>query len=85
MKLADDVADHARAFLERRRGVEAQEMHGVEQPAVHRLEAVARVRQRATGDGGERVLKVPLLQRLAQRDLLDLAVARGNQLSAHVE
>ena len=77
MELADDVADHARAFLERRAGVEAQLLHGVEQPPVHRLEPVARIRQRAAGDGGERVLQIALFQRVAQRNLFDVAVGGG--------
>ena len=47
MELADDVADHARAFLERGAGVEPQLLHRVQEPPVHRLEPVARVRQRA--------------------------------------
>ena len=52
MKLADDVADHARAFLERRARVEPQLLHGVKQAPMHRLEPVARIGQRTTGDGG---------------------------------
>ena len=49
------------------------------------LEPVARIRQRAPGDGGERVLEITLLQRLPQRNLFDVAVARGNQLLSHVQ
>ena len=83
MKLADDVADHARAFLERRAGIEPQLLHRVEQPPVHRLEPVARIRQRAVHDGGERIGEIALLQRIPQRDVLDVAGRRGNQLFAH--
>ena len=81
MELADDVADHARAFLERRAGVEAQLLHRVQQPPVHRLEPVARIRQRAVHDGGERVGEIALLQRLAQRDVLDLADRAGESVA----
>ncbi len=83
MELADDVADHARAFLEGRARIEPQLPHRIEEPPMHRLEPVARIRQGAPRDGGERVLEIALLQRVPQRDLLDLAVARTNQLLAH--
>ena len=65
MELADDVADHARAFLERSAGVEAQQLHGIQQPPVNRLEPVARIREGTAGDGGERVLQIALFQRFA--------------------
>ena len=85
MELADDVADHARAFLERGVGIEPQLLHRVEQPPVHRLEPVARIRQRAVHDGGERVCEIALFQRIAQRDLFDRTARRRrrNQLFAH--
>jgi hypothetical protein len=83
MELADDIADHARAFLEGGAGIEAQEAHRVDEPAMHRLEAVARVRQRPVHDGRERIGEVALLERVAQLDLLDVAALRGNQLLAH--
>jgi len=50
---------------------------------VHRLQSVARVRQRAAGDGGQRVLQIALFERLAQRDLFDAAGGWRNQLFAH--
>ncbi len=83
MKFADDVADHARAFLERRVGVEPQLLHRIEQPPVHGLEAVARIRQRTVHDGGERIGEIALLERLAQRNVFNPAGWRGNQLFAH--
>ena len=73
VKFADDVADHARAFLERGAGIEVQLLHRIEQTPMHRLEAVARVRQRAAGDGGKRVLQIALFECIAQRDLFDAA------------
>src|SRR6266567_3529930 len=85
MEFADDVADHPRAFLEPRTGLETQLLHRVQEPPVNGLEPVARIRQRAPGDGGERVLEIALLQRLPQRNLLDLAVARGNQVLSHAQ
>jgi hypothetical protein len=65
MELADDVADDARTLLERRPGVETQQLHGVQQPSMNRLEPVACIRERAAGDGGERVLQIALFQRFA--------------------
>ena len=52
---ADDVADHARRFLERAGGVEAQQPHRPQQPAVDRLQPVADVGQRARGDRRQRI------------------------------
>ena len=67
----DHVADDARAFLEAARGVELELAHGVEQAAVHRLQAVAHIGQRALRDGGERVGEVALFKRILQLDRLD--------------
>ena len=80
MEIAHHVADDLGRFLERRAGIEPQQPHAVEDAAVHRLEPVARIRQRAVHDGGERVGEIALLQRLAQRDLLDLALSGGISL-----
>ena len=44
---------------------------------MHRLQPVARIGQRAVHDGGERIGEIALLQRLAQRDLLDIAPVGG--------
>ena len=83
MEAAHHVADDLGRFLEGRRRVEPQQVHAVKNAPVHRLEPVARVRQRAVHDGGQRVLEIALLERLAQRDLLHMAARRGNQLLAH--
>ena len=69
MERAHHVADDLGAFLERRAGVEPQDMHAVEDAAMHRLEAVARVRQRPAHDGRERVGEIALLERVAQADV----------------
>ena len=50
---------------------------------MHGLEAVARIGQRATRDGRERVCEIALLERVPQRNLFDVAVGGGNQLLAH--
>ena len=51
-------------------GVEPQQPHGVQDAPVHGLEPVARVRQGAVHNGGERIGEVALFQRLAQIDAL---------------
>ena len=68
MEGAHHVADDLRAFLERRARVEPQHMHAVENAPVDGLQAVARVRQRAVGDGRERIAQIALFERLAQID-----------------
>ena len=83
MVFADDVADDARGLLERLAGIEPQLPHRVQQPPVHGLEPVARIRQRAVHDGGQRIGEVALFQRLAQRDRLDVRRFRRNQPFAH--
>ena len=65
---ADHVADNAGTFLETGVGVELEHPHGIEQPAVDRLQAIANIGQRAMHDGRQRVGQVALFQRLAQID-----------------
>ena len=83
MEIAHHVADDLCRFLERRAGIEAQQPHAVEDAPVHRLEPVARVRQRAMHDGRKRIGEIALLERLAQRDLLHVAGIGGNQFCIH--
>ena len=82
MEFADDVADDARAFLERGAGVEPQQPHGVEETAVNRFQPIARIGERAMHDGRQRIVEIPLLQRLAERDLLHVGRA-GNRFVVH--
>ena len=74
VEAADDVADHARAFLSGRAGLQPHLAHGVEQAPVHGLQPVADVGQGAVHDGGQRVGEVAARERFAQR-LLDDAAA----------
>ena len=83
MKIAHHVADHLGGFLEGGAGIEPQRPHHVQDAAVYGLEPVARVGQRAIRDGRERVEEIALFQRPAQRDLLDVALLRGNQSLVH--
>ena len=66
VELADDVADDAGAFLEAPVGIEPELPHRVQQPAMDGLQAVAHVRQRPGGDGGERIREIPLAQGVRQ-------------------
>ena len=83
MEIAHHVADDLGRLLERGAGIEAQQLHPVQDAAMHRLQPVARIGQRAVHDGGQRVGEIALLQRLAQRDFLHLAPFGGNHLFAH--
>ena len=83
VELADHVADDARAFLAGRARVETEQTHGVEQPAVHWLQPVARVRQRPVHDRRQRIGEVALLEGRAQCDVVHLGGIGGNQDVAH--
>ena len=69
MERAHHVADDLRAFLEGRAGVEPEDVHAVEDAAMHGLQPVARVGQRAAHDGRERIGEIALLERVAQVDV----------------
>ena len=71
--LTHDVTDDARALREAAVGAVAAVVHRVEHPAVHRLEAVAYVGQRAADDDRHRVVDVGALHRGLQLDRLDPA------------
>ncbi len=83
VKFADDVAHDAGAFLEGGPGIQPQLPHGVKQPAVHRLQAIAHVGERPVHDGRERISEVALLECVAQPDFLNGTGIGGNQLLAH--
>ena len=72
MELADDIADHAGGFLEARAGVEAELAHGIEQPAMHRLQPVAHIGQGARHDGGEGIGEIALAEGIGERCQSDL-------------
>jgi topoisomerase IV subunit A len=80
--LLDGIDEDAVDFRPNYDGL-SQEPHAVKDAAMHRLEPVARVRERAVHDGGERVGEIALLQRLAQRDLLHFSWRGGNQFLIH--
>ena len=69
MERPHHVADNLGAFLESRAGVELEDMHAVENAAMHGLQPIAGVGKRAAHDGGERIGEIALLQRVAQVDV----------------
>ncbi len=73
MEFADDVADHPRAFLVSGCGVQAKLVHRVHDAAVHRLEAVANIRQGARHDRRQRIGQITLAERIGEVDIADLA------------
>ena len=81
MERAHHVADDLGGFLERCARFEPQQPHAVEDAPVHRLQAVAGVRQRAMHDGRKRVGEIALFQRIAQRYVVDFGRLVRRQLS----
>jgi hypothetical protein len=67
MELADHVADGARALLVLLAGRQAELTHGIDDPALHGLEAVGQGRQCAIQDHVHRIIEVRLLGEGAQR------------------
>ena len=68
MIFADDVADDARGFAIRPVPFVAVLVHRKEDAAMHRLEAVARVRQRPRHDHAHRVIEIAALHLLGDGD-----------------
>ena len=83
MEVAHHVADHLGGLLESGPGVEPQQPHGVQDPAVDRLQPVARIGQRAVHDRGEaRRRDSALPARRAERPP-GRGLFRGNQSLSH--
>src|SRR5881397_3290284 len=76
MKLADDVTDCPRRFLELRGRAEAQLRHRVDDASLHRLESVRDVRQRAIEDDVHRIVEVRLARERRDRSVLDVGRER---------
>ncbi len=75
MEIAHHLADHLGGLLVAACGQEPHLAHRVDDAAVHRLQPVANVRQRAVHDGGERVGEVALFKRRPEIDGDDLAAS----------
>ncbi len=80
--LADDVADGARGLLRLGGGVEAELAHRIDNPPLHRLEAVAQEGQGAVEHDIHRVVEVGALGVLAQGQLFE-TVERGTGQIGH--
>ena len=76
VELADYVADDAGAFLIARRGIEPQLLHRVQDAAMHRLQPIAHIRQRARHDRRQRVGEIALAEGVGEIDVADLARRR---------
>jgi len=76
VELADHVADGARGLLVLGGTAQPQFVHRVDDAPLHRLQAVADVRQRAVEDHVHRVVEVRLLGVVAQANALDVAARR---------
>ena len=79
-----DVAHHLGALVVRPVGAQAPVEHGVEDPAVHRLEAVAHVRQGPGHDDRHGVLEERALHLLLDLDGLDRAARPAHRRSGGV-
>ena len=83
VEVAHHVADHRGALAVLVVGGQVLLPHREEDAALHRLEAVADVGQRARRDDRQRVVEIPRLRRLVQRDMVRRpAAAPGRRLSA---
>ncbi len=79
--LTHDVTDDARALAEAPVGTVATVVHRVEHAAVHRLQTITYVGQRAADDDGHGVVDVGALHGGLQLDLVDAAAtAAGRHL-----
>src|SRR5690606_31902846 len=74
VELAHHLADDGSAFGKALAGIEARKAHGMDDAAMHRLQPVADIRQRAVHDGRQRISEIALLERLLQVDRLDIVV-----------
>ena len=73
VEAAHHVADDLRALAVLGVGGQVLLPHRVEDAALHRLQAVADVGQRARGDDRQRVVEIARLRRFVERDVLDAA------------
>jgi hypothetical protein len=74
---AHNVADDLRAFAVLRVSRQILLPHRVEDAALHRLQAVAHIRQRAGGNHRQRVIEIPTLRRFVERNGFRSAGRRG--------
>jgi len=68
MERAHHVADDLRAFLERRAGIEPENLHAVEDAPMDRLQPVAGIGKGPAGDRRKGIGKVTFFERIAKID-----------------
>ena len=86
MELTHHITDDTGAFCIGLIGIETQQTHGVHDATMHRLQAVAHVRQRTMHDRRQRISEVTFLESRFEIDPFDVffAVIRRNQTFSHV-
>ena len=81
---AHHIAHDAGAFLEAAGRVQLQLVHGPEHAAMHRLQPIAHIGQRAGGDGGHGIGEVALGEGIGERGVAHMAAGgRGFQSVGH--
>ena len=85
MERPHHVADDFRAFLERGARVEPQDLHAVENAPMHRLQPVARIRQRPPHDGRKGIGEIALFERVLQVHAIGTVGRRRIDWLAHAE
>jgi hypothetical protein len=88
VELTHDVAHDPGAFLEACGRVQPQLMHGIDQPAMHRLQAVPHIRQAARHDGGKCIGEVAVAQRPGEGRFLNMTgnvIRHGNLREAAMD
>ena len=86
VELTHHVTDDTGAFRIGLIGIKTQQSHCVHDAAMHRLQAVAHIRQRTMHDRGQRISEVTLLKGRFEIDPLNVffAVIRRNQTFSHI-
>ena len=83
--VAHHVADHLRALAVLGVGGQVLLPHRVEDAALHRLQAVAHIGQRARGDDRQRVIQIARLRRFVQRDVGRAVAGAAHDCRAEAE
>jgi hypothetical protein len=71
MIFADDIAHHPRAFLVGAGRIKLEQPHRPQQPPMHRLQPIAHIGQRPSGDRREGINQIPLGQSAIERRIDD--------------
>ena len=77
MVFTNNIADHTGAFLEARMWLQLELAHRIEEPSLHRFQAVADVGQGAGHDGGKGIIEITLTQGVSKTGLKHFVRRRG--------